>query len=74
MDRAAQIGFEVQAPWCNKLLTGEKRIETRSYPPPAELVVGQRVLLLESRVGGGQPLEEWRITGSVVFGEVFFCG
>ena len=62
-------GLEVQAPWAHKLLNGEKLIETRGYCLPSQLE-GRWVFMLESREGGGQSIEDWRITGAIKFAKV----
>ena len=62
-------GLEVQAPWAGKVLDGEKKIETRGYALPEELE-GRWVFMLESKKGGGQLTQDWRITGAVLFGKV----
>ncbi|CAL5229210.1 g12493 [Coccomyxa viridis] len=73
-----RYGLDCEAPWCDKILDGEKTIETRKYRLPAELI-GQRIWLLES--GGEENVPSLgdevlagsqgaRIVGSVTFIDV----
>ena len=45
-----RFALEMQAPWARRLLDGDKTVETRSYPLPAELV-GRSIELMESKPG-----------------------
>ena len=44
------IGLEVQAPWADAILRGEKAVETRSYPLP-DALLGRPLWMLESVSG-----------------------
>ncbi|KAL4447979.1 hypothetical protein ABPG75_005198 [Micractinium tetrahymenae] len=70
-------GLECKAAWCERILSGEKSLEIRAYPPPPELA-GQRVLLLASSgeegvAAFGDAIEAGQAGGSVV-GWVLFDG
>eukprot|EP00928_Gymnodinium_smaydae_P081979 TRINITY_DN65408_c0_g1_i1.p1 TRINITY_DN65408_c0_g1~~TRINITY_DN65408_c0_g1_i1.p1 ORF type:complete len:286 (+),score=55.06 TRINITY_DN65408_c0_g1_i1:127-858(+) len=72
-----EVGLEIQRPWSRLLLTGEKAVETRSYPLPAGLI-GKPLAVLETpeAQAGVSSLpdlipagdERVRIVGSVTFG------
>ena len=57
------MGFMVRGEWANMLLSGEKTVETRSYPIPPELI-GQPLLLIKT----GTP------TGAMAIGMIQFKG
>ena len=40
-------GLNVQAPWTGLLISGEKSVETRSYPLPKKYV-GEKLALVET--------------------------
>jgi hypothetical protein len=75
-----RFGLEMQQPWAELLLKGEKRIETRTYPLPHALRY-RHIVIIESESGvttsalansitlkeGGFP----RCIGTVVFSECF---
>ena len=44
------VGLEVQAPWADAILRGEKAVETRSYPLP-DALLGRPLWMLESVSG-----------------------
>ena len=45
-----KFGLEMQDPWAVALLSGEKKIETRTYDLPPALI-GKQILILESKPG-----------------------
>jgi hypothetical protein len=47
---APDFGLEMQAPWCDRLLKGEKTIEVRSYPLPSSLI-GTKMYIIETQEG-----------------------
>ena len=44
------VGLEVQQPWAQMILSGEKTAETRAYPLPAALI-GRTIYIVESLPG-----------------------
>jgi len=62
-----QIGLDVQIPWSAKLLSGEKSIETRSYPLPLEFL-GLELAILESPEKVGLWVE-----GAAAFSDPLLC-
>lgn len=50
--RRAEISFglEMQQPWSQHLLKGEKTIEVRSYPLPAQMI-NEKIYILETKEG-----------------------
>lgn len=77
------FALELQAPWASLIASGAKKIETRSYVLPPE-IVGQEVVLLETKASidcksalpdqltGIEAAERGvRIAGKVIFGPSF---
>ncbi|CAN0463156.1 unnamed protein product, partial [Hapterophycus canaliculatus] len=68
----------MQAPWARRLLDGDKTVETRAYPLPADLV-GRPIEIMESRQGRdgvssvGDTVEAFS-EGLSVVGRVVFSG
>jgi hypothetical protein len=63
------IGLEMQAPWCDMLLSGTKTIETRDYALPAALL-GAPIALLRSPPPHGLSvagLDKAKLAGVVIF-------
>lgn len=71
-----RFALEVQSPWSKRLISGEKTIETRSYPLPAGLL-GRPIEVMESQPGSegvstlGDTIEAFT-TGLSVVGRVVF--
>lgn len=61
-------GINIQAPWSQLILSGEKTIETRTYPLPAHLI-GKELAIIETP--GTARRFKRRVIGTVVFGESF---
>ncbi|CAM9380591.1 unnamed protein product, partial [Phaeothamnion confervicola] len=47
---SVMVGLEMQQPWAQRLLAGEKTVETRAYPLPPGLV-GRRIMIIQSDAG-----------------------
>lgn len=71
-----RFALEVQSPWSKRLISGEKTIETRSYPLPAGLL-GRPIEVMESQPGSdgvstlGDTVEAFT-AGLSVLGRVVF--
>ncbi len=61
-------GINIQWPWSQKLLSGEKTIETRSYPIPAKYI-GKELALIETPgpLGKRNGISKSRIIGTITF-------
>lgn len=73
------FGLEMKEPWASMVLSGEKTIETRTYPLPEQLV-GRPMVLLATAADSGSagtsglsdecPAGAAVVVGLVTFGEV----
>ncbi|NBX76673.1 MAG: hypothetical protein EBQ92_08970 [Proteobacteria bacterium] len=61
-------GLNIQAPWSQNILEGNKTIETRFYPLPKKYI-GKEMFIIETP--GKKGRFKARIVGTVVFGEPF---
>ena len=60
----------IQYPWSELILKGDKRIETRGYPIPKHYV-GQDLLIIETPGMSKAGPSKAEVVGVVVFGECF---
>lgn len=75
MNRKTKVipGLNIQWPWSQLLLSGQKTIETRGYPIP-EKYIGVELAIIETpgprgKIEGG--VDKARIVGTITFGESF---
>lgn len=61
-------GINIQYPWSEFLVSGEKKVETRSYPLPAKFV-GVEMAIIETpgKLGKKNGVSKARIIGTIVF-------
>jgi hypothetical protein len=65
-------GINIQYPWSQKLLNGEKTIETRSYPLPEKYRnVPLAIIETPGPFGKHQGIAKARIIGTIVFSNCF---
>lgn len=60
-------GINIQYPWSELILSGEKRIETRSYPIPKHLL-NVKLAIIETKRNKGKPAQ---IVGIINFTECY---
>jgi hypothetical protein len=58
-------GVNIQAPWSELILSGQKTVETRSYPVPPKYI-GKELAIIETPGSSGL-IPQARIVGIVVF-------
>lgn len=68
MTSKSYTGINIQFPISQLILSGEKSIETRTYPLPKKYI-GQEMAIIETPGKGGR--FKSRVVGIIVFGESF---
>lgn len=68
MSKRSLSGINIQYPWSELILSGKKKIETRSYPLPKKFE-GVELALIETpgKVGKKFGIQKARIIGTVIF-------
>ena len=68
MPKRSLPGINIQYPWSELILSGKKKIETRSYPLPKKFE-GMEIAVIETpgKQGKKVGIDKARITGTVTF-------
>lgn len=70
MSKRNMPGINIQYPWSELLLSGKKKIETRSYPLPKKFV-GVEMAIIETpgKLGKKNGIKKARIIGTIKFAD-----